>query len=411
MPDDPRPAAAPASRHDATPDLGVARSPAAPAVALAFALVFAFPVTLAGCGDRTAATDPAADPFAAADAPVLPAVTPSYAIGVLPAHVAADPQVRLDIPADNPITDAGATLGRVLFHDPRLSRDGRVSCASCHGQSLAFTDTARVSLGVGRTPGVRNSMALTNLAVVRQGPPARFFRDGRAPTLEAQAATAMASPTEMALAPDSAAVRLAAVPWYPVLFERAFGARAITGDRILKAIGQFQRSMVSFRSRLDAGAMSGFANLTAEERLGQQLFGDGRRINCASCHGSPALFLVNAPHNIGLDATTTDRGVGAITGLASDDGKFRVGTLRNVARTAPYMHDGRFPSLEQVVRFYSTGIQPHPNLAPQLRDPQTGLPRRPDYTEQEMRALVAFLRTLTDTTLATDARFANPFRR
>lgn len=366
----------------------------------------------AACGERAGSTDPAvADPLAAADAPALPATTASYAIGVLPGHVAADPGVRLDLPATNPITDAGATLGRVLFHDPRLSQDGRVSCASCHGQATAFTDTARVSLGVARTPGVRNSMALTNLAVVRQGPPPRFFWDGRAGTLEEQAAAAMASPREMALAPDSAAARIAAVPWYPALFERAFGTRAITGDRIVRAIGQFQRSMVSFRARYDTAIASNFATFTPEERLGQQLFGDGRRINCASCHGTPTLFVVNVPQNIGLDATTTDRGVGAISGQTADDGRFRVGTLRNVAVSGPYMHDGRFRTLEEVVRFYSTGIQPHPNLAPQLRDPATGQPRRANYTDAEVRALVAFLRTLTDTTLASDPRFATPFRR
>lgn len=381
-----------------------------PALGALVAAGFVMSVLLAGCRDAATSATPAADPFSAADAPVLPATTPSYAIGALPSHIASDPLVRVDVPADNPITDAGATLGRVLFYDPRLSQDGRVSCASCHGPATGFTDTARVSLGVGRTPGLRNSMPLTNLAVTRTGPPIGFFWDARVVTLEAQAATAMAGAREMNLPPDSAAVRLAAVPWYPVLFERAFGSRTITGDRITRAIAQFQRSMVSFRSRYDSAFASNFASLTPQERLGQRLFGDGTRIGCGGCHGGPTLLLNAVPRNIGLDAVPADRGAGAITGQTADDGKFRVGTLRNVALTAPYMHDGRFATLEAVVRFYSTDIQAHPNLAVQLQD-QLGRPRRPNYTDEEVQALVAFLRTLTDTSIARDPRFTNPFRR
>jgi cytochrome c peroxidase len=378
------------------------------------------------CGDTpTGGAPETADPLTTADAPVLPESPYVYGIPVLPAAVANDPATVVSLPADNPITAAGAALGRVLFYDRRLSRDGTVSCASCHVQSAAFTDTARVSRGVAGAQGTRNSMAVVNLAFTVRAPvtppgapvpppgaapTTRFFWDTRAMTLEEQLLAAIQNDKEMAMPLDTLVARLSAVSWYPVLFERAFGSRTITSDRIAQAIGQFERSMVSVRSRHDSAQAVGFTTFTPQEQLGRQLFNDPTRIPCGACHGTAPNFVNAVPHNIGLDATTTDRGVGAISGLRQDDGKFRVSSLRNVAVTGPYMHDGRFASLEQVIRFYSRQVQPHPNLGPQLRNPD-GSPRRPSYTDAEVAALVAYLRTLTDQTFLTDVRFSTPFRR
>lgn len=380
----------------------------------------------AACGDSpTGGAPETANPLTSADAPALPETPFTYGIPSLPAAVANDPATVVTLPADNPITAAGATLGRVLFYDRRLSRDGRVSCASCHVQSAAFTDTARVSRGVAGALGTRNSMAVVNLAFTARaplpppgapGPPSggapvmRFFWDTRAMTLEEQLLAAIQSEKEMALPLDSLVAWLTAVPWYPVLFERAFGSRTITATRVAQAIGQFERSMVSVRSRHDSAQAVGFTTLTPQESQGRQLFNDPTRIACGACHGNAPNFVNAVPHNIGLDATTTDRGVGAVTGVPQDDGKFRVSSLRNVAVTGPYMHDGRFSSLEQVIRFYSRQIQPHANLAPQLRNPD-GSPRRPSYTDAEVAALAAYLRTLTDQSFLTDVRFSDPFRR
>lgn len=385
-------------------------------------LPFLFAV-VAGCADAPSSAAPTPDPaLSAADAPVLPAADLTYTIGTLPAAVANDPATRLAVPAGTPITNAGATLGRVLFYDRRLSIDGRIACASCHVQSAAFTDTARVSRGVGGALGVRNSMPIVNLAwsaVAPPGPPGapppptvpmRFFWDTRATSLEQQLLTAIQSPREMAMPLDTMVARLSAVPWYPGLFERAFGSRTITAARVAQAIAQFELAMVSVRSRHDTAVAAGFATLTPQEQQGRQLFGDPTRINCVACHGVAPNFVNAVPHNVGLDAATTDRGLGEVTGLAADDGRFRVPTLRNVGVTGPYMHDGRFATLERVLQFYSREVQAHPNLAPQLRTPD-GSPRRPNYTPQEIAALAAYLRTLTDVAFLTDARFADPFRR
>jgi cytochrome c peroxidase len=237
----------------------------------------------------------------------------------------------------------------------------------------------------------------------------RFFWDTRAMTLEEQLLAAIQSDTEMAMPLDSLVQRLSAVPWYPALFERAFGSRTITAARVAQAIGQFERSMVSVRARHDS-VQAGLATFTPQENLGRQLFNDPTRIACGACHGNAPNFINTVPQNIGLDAVTTDRGLGGVTGRIADDGRFRVSSLRNVAVTGPYMHDGRFATLERVIRFYSREIQPHPNLAPPLRNPD-GTPRRPNYTDTEVAALVAYLRTLTDQAFLTDARFADPFRR
>lgn len=343
----------------------------------------------------------------------------------LPAHFQTAFVRGLDnTPGDNGITDDGATLGRVLFYDTTLSANDTVACASCHDQSTAFTDPARFSTGFDGGLTGRNSMPVMEARFYRNG---RFFWDERAATLEEQVLLPIQNEVEMGLTLDELVERVAGRPYYGYLFEQAFGDPDVTSERIALALAQFSRAIVSYRSRYDVGlAEAGdialpFPSFTAEENLGKDLFlGRG---GCAVCHleaGPPgpgprpnqAIFLIDIPTNNGLDATTNvdDNGRGDVTDLPQDAGRFKSPSLRNVALGAPYMHDGRFSTLEQVVRHYSTGVQAHPNLDPRLRAPG-GAPRRLDLTDDEVAALVAFLETLTDEALLVDERFADPFKR
>lgn len=355
----------------------------------------------------------------------LPEATFPYAKVVLPAHFQT-PLVRAmdNTPADNPISDDGATLGRVLFYDRALSQNRTVACASCHEQALAFNDPKQFSVGFDGGHTTRNAMPIIDARFYQNG---RFFWDQRAATLEAQVLMPIQNAIEMGLTLDELVARVEAAPYYPYLFERAFGDAAITTDRIAKALAQFTRSLVSYRSRYDAGlAAAGdvqppFASFTNEENLGKSLFlGRG---GCANCHlfaGPPgpgprpnqAVFFVNIATSNGLDATTgvADRGAGDITGRPQDLGRFKSPSLRNAALTAPYMHDGRLATLADVVEHYRTGVQPHPNLDPRLRIPGTGAPRLVPLTTAEAAALVAFMETLTDDALLDDPWFADPFR-
>ncbi|HIG73538.1 MAG TPA: cytochrome-c peroxidase [Bacteroidetes bacterium] len=336
------------------------------------------------------------------EAPVLPSTPYDYDGIALPAHLTA-PAVRAtdNTPPDNPITDAGATLGRVLFYDPRLSLNGTVSCASCHLQDRGFSDPARFSRGFEGGLTQRHSMGLAFARYYARG---HFFWDERAATLEEQVLVPIQDETEMGLPLSEASARIAATEYYPPLFADAFGTEAVTPDRIARALSQFVRSIVPANTRYDdareaQGGPPGrpLAALTDEENLGLELFfGRGR---CAQCHRGD-LFVGDVPRNNGLDAKPSDPGAG--------DGRFKTGSLRNVALTAPYMHDGRFATLEAVIDHYSTGIRDSPTLDPILRGPD-GRPLRPAFTPQERTALVAFLRTLTDETLATDPRWSDPF--
>lgn len=302
-------------------------------------------------------------------------------------------------PADNPITNDGAALGRALFYDPRLSHDNGTSCASCHQQSAGFSDPAAKSTGFEGQQTARHSMGLSNAKFYAPG---SFFWDQRAATLEDQVLQPIESPVEMGETLSNVVAKLGQTEFYPELFERAFGDRTITADRMSKAMAQFVRSMVSYQSKYDsafnqAGVPNFAATLTAEEERGRQLFHGGGR--CGGCHGTDAQ-IASTTHNIGLDATNTDEGAG--------DGEFKVPSLRNIAVRGTFMHDGRFSSLEEVIRFYSTGIQNNPDLDPTLRNGQ-GQPIRLNFSPQQVSDLAAFLRTLTDETLLTSALFSDPF--
>lgn len=350
-------------------------------------------------------------------APTLPASTYRYADAELnlPPYYT-DTNARASAAAtdntptnSNPITDAGATLGRVLFYDRRLSANNAVACASCHQQSRGFSDPNQFSRGFNGALGTRHAMGLSNARFYQRG---RFFWDERAATLEDQVLAPIQNPAEMGMTLDSLVPKLAGTSFYPDLFKAAFGTPDITSDRISRALAQFVRSLVSYQSKYDAFLASGPGNagqvLTAQELQGLQLFGGpganglGRTFNCARCHQTASQSL-DTPQNIGLDpANSGDQGVGR--------GRFKVPALRNVAVRGRFMHDGRFSSLAEVVEFYNSGIIDSANLSPRLQDNQ-GNAIRLNMTQTEKDALIAFLNTFTDQTLLSDVRFSNPFSR
>lgn len=357
--------------------------------------------------------------------PVLPATPYNYSNLNLPAHFTTDaPGSPLptsingtdNTPPDNPLTDHGATLGRVLFYDKSLSANGTVSCASCHQALNGFSDNSVLSVGfAGGTTG-RHSMTLINSRWYQRG---RFFWDERAATLEEQVLMPFQDPVEMGLTLQQLDNFVSQQSYYPDLFSNAFGDTVITTDRISKALAQFVRSMVSYSSKYDIGRaqVSGpgvnFPNFTAEENQGKQLFfqtipnGGGA---CFGCHTTEAFISANpGPQNNGLDLTTTDPGAGAtFPGIPIFEARFKTSTLRNIELTAPYMHDGRFATLEEVVEHYNSGIQAHPTLSAALTD-TNGNPVQLNFTAAQKAALVAFLKTLTDNSIATEPKWSDPF--
>lgn len=346
----------------------------------------------------------------------LPASPLNYASPALPAYLVAGPiAAQRNTPPGNPVTDLGASLGRVLFYDTRLSANTTIACASCHVQARGFSDPEVLSRGFQGGLTGRHSMGLLNAAYYPNG---RFFWDERAATLEAQVLQPIQDTVEMGMSLDLLVARLGAVSWYPTLFERAFGTPVVTSDRIARALAQFVRSMVSYQTKFDAGrgtlppqanlAQAVFPNYTPQEQLGKALFFDQARGNCAACHGTET-FTAPGARNNGLDLVSADPGTAAVTGNPADHGHFKVPSLRGVVERAPYMHDGRFATLEAVLDHYSTGVQDASTLSPQLRGPG-GAVRRANFTPQERAALVAFLGTLSDPVLATDPRWASPFK-
>ena len=311
-----------------------------------------------------------------------------------------------DLPRDNPLTAEGVELGRQLFHETRLATNDAQSCASCHLAGAAFADPGkRYSTGAEGAEGKRNAMPLFNLAWKPD-----FFWDGRAASLREQVIVPIQQADEMHTPLVEAVARLAATTNYPALFARAFGSEGITAERMALALEQFLLTSTSYDSRFDRAmkaasgnsfmrAMGDRATLTEEEKRGFELFSteyDPRRgflgADCFHCHGGP-LFSNHGFANNGLDAEFKDAGRFLATGREGDRGKFAVPSLRNVAVTAPYMHDGRFATLEEAVEHYRTGVQRSATLDPNLaKHPDGGVP----FSDEEKRALVAFLKTLTD---------------
>lgn len=378
------------------------------------------------CGDSGTSVTPDTQPTA--PAPVVadpyPGVTaaltvnlnalPNFANPAWPVHYDGAVLAQNNTPLNNAVTDKGATLGRVLFHDRQLSINSNISCASCHQRGNGLTDSARFSVGfntVDRTDA--HSMRLGN---ARFFVPGTAFWDRRAASLEAQATQPIQNPVEMGFDPAHGGVnalitKMYGLRYYPELFRFVYGDSVITEDRIQRAIAQYVRSFVSTDSRFDRGFAAvynpqlpdrglnaTFANLTAEENRGKQLFltpppqgGAG----CNACHVIPTFALAANSRSNGLDANETR--------------VFKAPSLKGVGVTGPYMHDGRFATLDQVVEHYASGVQPGPALDNRLRGPN-GAPLRLQLTLADKVALVAFMRALTDTALATNAGFATPFR-
>ena len=341
----------------------------------------------------------------------LPSQAFNYAMPGLPAFYSLQPTVGADnTPAANPVTNAGATLGRVLFYEKNLSKSRTISCASCHQAAHGFSDPEILSKGFEGGNTGRHSMALANARYYNNG---RFFWDERANTLEDQVLRPIQDEVEMGLTLNEAMQRIGAQKYYPLLFKNAFGDEQITADRTSKALAQFVRSMVSYTSKYDLGRAQvnnpndPFPNFTTQENNGKQLF-FAPNIGCAACHGTDA-FVGPGPRNNGLDATTIDRGIGLTNNDPALDGAFKTTSLKNIALSAPYMHDGRFKTLEEVIEHYNSGVKNHPNLSPPLRLPDNGV-RRLNLNQNQKDALVAFLKTLSDPTMLGDEKFSTPFK-
>jgi cytochrome c peroxidase len=319
-------------------------------------------------------------------------------------------------PITNPISNNGATLGRVLFYDKNLSLNRTVSCASCHKQSEGFSDSRTLSIGFTGGTTDRHGMTILNARYYQRG---RFFWDERAVMLEDQVLQPLQNTVEMGLTAAQISERVTEQPYYNQLFINAFGDNTISNDRISKALAQFVRSIVSYQSKYDTGRATvnnpnqAFSNFTIQENQGKQLFftpipqGGG---GCAGCHGTEA-FVSTRPENNGIDAiSTTDLGVGGASSPIRQNlvGTFKNSSIRNIELSAPYMHDGRFATLEQVVEHYNSGIQAHPNLSGILKD-ANGDPVKLNFSAAQKNALVAFMKTLTDNSVATEVRWSNPF--
>ncbi len=306
------------------------------------------------------------------------------------------------IPTDNPKTVEGVALGKQLFFDRILSADGTKSCASCHSPQSAFTDNLATSIGIDGIAGVRNSMPLFNLAW-NYGE--RFTWDGKELSLERQAEEPVQNPIELHSNWDNVVDRLQNHPEYPELFRRAFKTSTITKELTTKAIAQFERTLISANSKFDRYSL-GQATLTQQELNGLDIFLREDKGDCFHCHGNPnnPLWTDNEFHNNGLDATLSDLGLGVVTGDPNDNGKFRSPSLRNLAYTAPYMHDGRFATLDDVINHYSEGLIDSPTIDPLMKQIDQG---GVQLTDQEKADLKAFLLTLSDPSFINNPEFQN----
>ncbi len=311
------------------------------------------------------------------------------------------------IPASNTTTVEGVNLGRMLFYEKRLSANGKISCASCHKQAYAFADNRRYSVGYDGSKTSRNAMALVNLLWVEQ-----FFWDGRVNGLEDQAVVPLTHPHEMGQPLAESVEKLNQTPYYPRLFKKAFGT-GVTATGVVRALAQFERTLISAASAYDR-YLGGQYIPTASERRGMDLFmGDGndsngfRSAGCSHCHGGAKMYK-ELFHNNGLDTLSSDAGRLTVTERVEDRGRFRVTTLRNIALTAPYMHDGRFATLEDVLDHYSDHLKPSETLSTFLTD-ENGNIQPLKLTTVEKADIISFLQMLTDSAFISNPVFSNPF--
>lgn len=315
---------------------------------------------------------------------------------------------QLEQPADNKMTVEGLQLGRMLFFDPILSGDSTMSCASCHDPKSSFTDNLAFSTGIDGEQGKRSSMSLLNVGFFHSG----LFWDGRVQNLEEQAVLPVEDPVELHGNWTEIEEKLRNHPDYPAKFRKAFGIEdreEITRELAAKAIAQFERNLVSSGNSKFDRYIRGEIFLTDDEQDGFDMFFDNVAdlpdAECGHCHMQP-LFTTNEYFNNGIEDVASlddfpDIGFGAVTGKRSDNGKFRIPGLRNIAHTAPYMHDGRFETLEEVVDHYNSGGFPTDNRHPLLRP--LGL------TPKQKSQILDFLHTLTDTTFLNNPLLDNPF--
>jgi cytochrome c peroxidase len=310
---------------------------------------------------------------------------------------------------DNPLTVEGATLGRMLFYEKMLSKDNSISCGSCHLQDHGFSDPDQFSEGVRGSLGKRQAMSVFNTAWHTN----EFFWDGRAHLLRDQSLMPIQDELEMDETLDNVIEKLSEEDKYKIQFIKVFGDEQITSERMSLALEQFMNSIVSNQSKYDQ-VLAGKATFSDSEKRGRDLFfgeynpafPEESGADCAHCHGR-INFSNSRYMNNGLDSEAGQDDIGRqeVTGDPNDKAKFKVTTLRNIELTAPYMHDGRFATLEEVVDHYNDGIIVSPTIDPALEyTTQTGLM----LTDQDKADLIAFLKTLTDETLATDERYSDP---
>lgn len=371
-------------------------------------------MSVVACGTETPPIEPDPLPDLSAFISIDLANPLNYEAITFPSHYDAGVLASDNSPADNAITDEGASLGRVLFYDTELSVNRTVSCASCHLQELGFTDADQTSVGFEGGTTTNHSMRLGN-ARFYEGP--EMFWDKRAADIEDQVLQPVMDPVEMGFDAANGGLaaliqRMEATEYYPALFEWVFGTPGITETRMRRALAQFVRSMVSTNSRFDVGfATAGGMTLidedgaiddvelfdfTAEENLGLQLFAgrDSVGRGCQECHVLPTFALDPESGSTGLDIDEVI--------------VFKSPSLKNVAVSGPYMHDGRFTSLLQVMVFYNSQVRASAAVDDRMLD-ETGEPIRLGLTTDEMNALVAFMGTLTDASLLGDVRFSDPF--
>ena len=300
----------------------------------------------------------------------------------------------MKIPDNNPMSVEGVALGKQLFYDPILSANNTMACASCHIQQYAFVDSARrFSTGIDHIAGTRNAMPLFNLGYQK-----KFFWDGGAVDLESQVIGPIQNPIEMHEDLGRLIVKLNRHSTYPALFKQVFGGDSITTPMLMKAVAQFERTLLSGNTRYDR-YVKGEATLTAQELRGMALFEDGDKGDCTHCHTMGGTFSDFEFRNNGVDSIYTDAGRYRITLLPSDSGKFKTPSLRNIALTAPYMHDGRFNTLQQCLDHFHHGKNLDPVMTTQKKNRMTA---------QEMGDIIAFLQTLTDSSLLVNPNFMKP---
>ena len=328
----------------------------------------------------------ATTPAATVTQPNLPATAYNYNM-VYPAHIQNALVTNDNTPPDNPITNDGATLGRVLFYDTHLSKNNTISCGSCHKPETSFSDAAQLSRGFNNGLTARHSMALLNARFYKSG---KMFWDERAATLEKQILQPIQNSVEMGLTLTELETNVKALNYYPALFQKAFGSTLIDSVRIARAVSQFIRSIITYQSKYDR-VKQGLAIFTTDEAAGEQLFiaaAPGGGPSCAGCH-APPMFITSAPvAPFGL-ADPNDHGI-------NNQNRFKSGSLRNVALTAPYFHNGSIGSLAAM-------LQGGPPGSP------TNIPAH-SVAPADVAKFMAFLQTLTDVTVSTEPRFLNPFK-